>query len=165
MAQHRAEEAVAPAMTEDNPFKPPQAKLDVPRERGPVPRSVKAAALLVWSAATLGLLTNIAMWSGAVTFPGRPETMASGVISGGVMFAFMCLLGWKMREGRNWSRIIFTIIVGLGVVGVAISLGFATNFLKAMPLTLWVGSIVQTLLQLAAAVLVFTRDARAWFRD
>ena len=54
--------------------------------------------------------------------------------------------------------------MGLGFVGLLISLGMAGGMLRVIPPVFWLGSVVQTALQVAAAVLLFTGDAARWFR-
>jgi hypothetical protein len=74
--------------------------------------------------------------------------------------ALYSLLNWKCWQGRNWARIVHLVFLGLGL---------AMTF-WALPQTfsrstmLGVMYVVQTLLSVAAMVLLFSRPANAWYR-
>jgi hypothetical protein len=148
-----------------DPFKPPQASLEVPEDRGPAPARVKYAACLIATSALLALAGNAAMWTGLVAIPGRvPEMMTFEVVVAIVTLAFYAFLGWKIYTGANWARWVFTILVALGVVGLVVSLALAGEIMKTVPWPMMASGVVQTALQWTSAFLIFTGEARKWFR-
>ena len=150
--------------TPHDPFQPPKASLEVPVDKGPRPKRVKAAALLIATAAVLSFIVNAAMWTGLVRFPNSPQGTLADIVSALVTLTLLGFLAWKIHAGRNWARLLFSVLVALGVLGFAISLPFAPELMKTIPTSLWVTSTIQTGLQVAALFLVFTGDASPWFR-
>jgi hypothetical protein len=148
-----------------DPFRPPQASLEVPEDRGPTPKRVKYGACLIATSALLAIALNAAMWAGLVAMPGRmPGMVVLEVVVAVLTLAFFGLLGWKIYVGANWARWVFTIFVAFGVVGSVFSLTFAGELMKTMPWPLMASGFLQTALQVTSAVLIFTGEARKWFR-
>ena len=148
----------------DNPFAPPSADLDIPVERGPVPRRVKVAVAMIAVTFTLGLLTNIAAWTGAVPLAGQQTGGPSQILSGSATFLLYMALTWKIYQGRNWARWIFTVLVGIGLAGLLITIAFAPTMWRELPKIFWVSSAVQLGIEVVAAAMLFTGDAARWFR-
>jgi hypothetical protein len=147
----------------DDPFKPPQANLEVPRELGPAPQSVKIAFALLCAAAAVTLLMLVAMWVRWVPLPaGAP--LAAQAASSLVGAAIMVFFAWKIRTGRNWARWVLAVFMVLGVGGWVISILVVPVAWSVLPLAHVVSGLAQTALQIAAVVLTFTTQARAWFR-
>jgi hypothetical protein len=149
----------------DDPYKPPQAALEVPEERGPLPRSVRLASMLIWTAATLGLLFNLALAFGYVGVPGARQGTLMESFNALFSFALLGLIAAKIRAGRNWARWVFAVLAVLGLIGVLMMTVFAGTIMKALPASLWISGAINTALQLAALVLVFRGEGRAWFRS
>jgi hypothetical protein len=78
-----------------------------------------------------------------------------------VLFAF---LGWRIYQGRNWARWVFTVWIGSGLLFQVASLASAPNDWKIAGVIAWLSSIVQAGLNIATIVLLFTRQARRWYR-
>ena len=147
--------------TPHDPFQPPRAQLEVLVERGPRPKQVKMAAILIVIAAILTFLSNVAFWVGLVAIPAIPQVSLGDYLSAILSLALMCFLAWKIHLGRNWARWIFTMLIVLGVLGLAVSFLFA---MKVIPPSLWVVSSANTALDLIAVLLLFGREASSWFR-
>ena len=146
----------------DDPFKPPKANLEIPRELGPAPRPVKAAFTLLCVSASLTLLLTAAMWVGLLGVPPGTNlgmSTASNFVGAGVILLF----AWKIRAGRNWARWILAVWTALGIAGWAVSIFIFPTAWNALPVIYSVVGMVQALLQLAAVVATFTTPARAWF--
>src|ERR1700682_5280356 len=56
-----------------DPYKPPKATLDIPRERVKAPRQVRNAAVFLGTSAILILVVLAAMWLGLISMPGPAE--------------------------------------------------------------------------------------------
>ena len=146
-----------------NPFEPPKANLEVPRELGPAPRAVKVAfALLCFSAA-------VAMVQLAATAVGLLPLQAGvslGLSSISILvgIAILMFFAWKIRTGRNWARWVFAIWTLFGLIGFAASLAFMPGVWKAAPMHQTIVGAGQAAIQLAAIILTFTAQSRAWYR-
>ena len=152
----------------NDPFKPPKANLEVPVDRGPMPRAVKSAFLLLCTSAGLTLLLMVATLIGLVPVPGGTgsgaelaQSAASSLVGAGII----ALLAAKIRNGRNWARWVLAVMTVLGIAGWVMSVLVLRNAWNAVPLALLVVGMIQTALQLVAVVLAFTPQSRAWFRS
>lgn len=146
-----------------NPFEPPKANLEVPRELGPAPRAVKIAFALLCFSASIALLQLAAAATGLV---GLPAGVSLGMSAISTLFgiAVIMFFAWKIRTGRNWARWVFAIWTLLGLVGFAASLAFMPGVWKAAPAHQTILGASQGAIQLAAIILTFTAQSRAWYR-
>lgn len=82
--------------------------------------------------------------------------VTTGVTIAAVLFlvfaALRVLFAWFMYKGRNWARIVLTILAALSIIGVLLSLGTAT-------ILEW----VTMLLVLVALVLMWVPQSNAYF--
>jgi hypothetical protein len=79
--------------------------------------------------------------------------------SGFFTLLIMAWLTHKTNQGRNWARITFLVLYIIGSV-IAIP-----AFLTDPHLTIDIGIfIIQTILEAAALIMLFSRDARPWFK-
>ncbi len=130
-----------------------------------MPQPVRVACALVWTAAALGLLLNVALMFGYVTLPGAGQGLLLQSFSALFSFALLGLLAVKMRAGRNWARWLFAVLVALGVLGILMTTMLAGQLMNAMPAIVWISGAVNTALQLVALFLVFRGEGAAWFRS
>ena len=151
--------------TPHDPFQPPKAQLEVPVDRGPRPKQVKLAAILVAVGAVLSFLSSLAVFSGVAALPALPQPHIGDLLSAAFSLALMLFLAWKIHAGMNWARWVFTVLVVIGVVGLTVSFFVASHVMKAMPAYLWVVSSAQTAIQLVAVLLMFGKIASPWFRN
>ncbi len=96
---------------------------------------------------------------------GLTEEQAKVVLGGGLALALVFrLVGlglrvffvFKLRAGRNWARIVLTVLAGISAIGTLTSLG--QGFSIALVVT-----FVALLLEIAAIVLMFRRGAKVYF--
>jgi hypothetical protein len=145
---------------ERNPYSPPSSPLSEPSGLSVLagrPAQVSIAALLLTASLALGVLTSVIL----------PTTIASNsqaaivqvIVQIFVLIVFLWLT-YKIWVGRNWARITFTVLAGLGF------LPYIPILMKMFRLSPLAGSIniLQTLLQLVALYLLFSSPGRAWFR-
>jgi hypothetical protein len=150
-----------------NPYTPPTSHVDDPSVASVDPdgdRDVLRATRLLWISFGVGIL-------GFILEIFQPDVAGVPLIIGlvfGIAIAF--LITWwitaKLEAGRNWMRILLTVLMVLGVVGplllwdfykTAVFAVYATNPIKA------VVDLGQYALGIAAVVLLFTPRSRAWF--
>jgi Na+-driven multidrug efflux pump len=80
----------------------------------------------------------------------------------GVLTAlFNGLIAYKISQGRNWSRWMFAIFF---VVGAAFTIPSLFNLWKTDQIGA-VSGLVQTVIQAAAVICLFTKASRLWFAD
>jgi hypothetical protein len=117
------------------------------------PKSVRLAVNLLWASLILG--TAKAMWTGIKTSSHVSPAMIAIVLIAN--FAFLALLVLKMSDGRNWARMTFAIMYGLGV-----PIGIVWGFLTHHPLPIsW---FIQAAIQGYAIYLVFAQPGNTWFQ-
>jgi len=90
----------------NNPYTPPAAVVaDPERVRGPRPRSVSIAVVLIWIAigAMLAMLGSVVWQTSFDFFVARPGFIGAGI--GMVIWSF---LSYQIARGRNWARLLFT---------------------------------------------------------
>ena len=133
-----------------NPYAPPKTELAEPiSERQAQPKPAKFAVWLIAASLALGALKLA-----AVPVPG-PAWL--GLVILGVLAAFTVAIA----KGANWARIVFLILFLIGLPGMSlikdqlVQEGFVSASI----------AVVQTLLQLAATVLLFLPVSNAWFRN
>lgn len=90
-----------------------------------------------------------------------------GAVVGLAFVALYLLFTFKMRAGRNWARIVLTILGGLSIIFTLFSLGtigqqFASGALGAVTGVL---TILQLLLEIAAIYFMFRPAANQYFQQ
>lgn len=165
-----------------NPYEPmPSAPPVDPREHPGAPARPKSVetAFMLWvinsALSLLGLVVTLLFDRDALRAAARTSLEGSGtsfteaqldqavnasLIFTGVVavlfFALYLLFAFKMRAGRNWARIVLTVLGGLSIVLNLVSLGTTSGI-----------SMVLTLASLAlvggAVFLMFQRDSNEYF--
>jgi uncharacterized membrane protein YhaH (DUF805 family) len=86
-----------------------------------------------------------------------------GAVLGGLIavafFVLTLVFAAKMRNGRNWARIVLLVFAVLHVLGL---LGLAAGNTPALSAVV---SLVVTIAAVAAAILSFLPESNAWFRS
>jgi len=136
------------------------------------PRQVRSAALLMYAGAVLGAIgpvyyglttppsTAPQIWHGANPASG---TYAAGFIFGAVLFAAIVAglwlwMAWKVGRGRNWARIVSTVLFCLGTVRLLAGLISSPASVDTVSWALsWLAG-------LGAIILLFQRPTSAFFR-
>jgi hypothetical protein len=100
--------------------------------------------------------------SGTPIGPAELETITRVGLALGVAFivllaAVWVLIGFKMRAGRNWARILITVVTVLGVISM---LTTANGFRSLAAIV----SLVQNLLAIAVVVYMYRSESSAYFR-
>ena len=120
------------------------------------PRAVALFEIFSFLALALGVLQSFLAWP-SLTRISSPEFVA---LTQGLVFATMVALTLWISRGRSkiglWILVVL-FVIGLPVVWSVMQSGmlFGSEFI----------SLLQTILQLAGLVLLFTPPARAWFNE
>lgn len=84
--------------------------------------------------------------------------LVGGLVFGLLLLALELLFIFKMRAGRNWARIVLTVLAGISVVGALLGLG------QPQPALVTITSVLSLLLLIGAVVLMYVRNANPWFQ-
>ena len=110
--------------------------------------------------AVFRIMPELQLHTGADTWTTRPHdiTIATGIVCGSIMLVGLIaiVLGRKVQRGRNWARVVLTLLNALSVLG-GLWQGYTSGSAYASTLL----SIAFPLLFL---VLLNTRAARSWCR-
>jgi peptidoglycan/LPS O-acetylase OafA/YrhL len=87
------------------------------------------------------------------------ESVGTAPLVGGAIFAFVLavielIIVFKMRDGRNWARIVLLILAILQVIGVGVGAASGGNAFG------WIGGIAV----IVATILMFVGGANGYFR-
>lgn len=147
-----------------------------PPERGPRPAGVSLAVKLIWA----GIAVSLA--AAAITFvvlddvidqalqqsgaQEVPEGAIRATVIGGVVISLVIgvglnvLLAIFIAKGANWARVTYTVLAALGIV---FGLSGLASGSSAGPVVLTVLSLVGLLISVTVLVLLWKKDAAAWF--
>jgi hypothetical protein len=120
------------------------------------PRQVSVAARLLAASLALGVITStIVQPHTAMNSRAALVQISSEILT----FSIIAWLAYKIWIGRNWARITFAVLTGVGWAF------YVPALIRIFQLSPVAGSIniLQTLLQLAALYLLFSNPGRAWF--
>lgn len=162
--RRRCSFGTVPGAMTDDPFKPPQAPLELDDDPGPVPMRVKIAVMAIITAAVMSFALKAAAALGLLSLARNPQASAADILPATLVLLLLGVLAWKIFVGRDWARWIFAAIVAIGVLGLASIYYMPEQFGISVPRSLWVASVIQSALNLTAFVLLFTGDATKWFR-
>lgn len=156
-----------------------------------VPRNVQLAHWLWIASAVVGFVRSIVQvsdreslvsglheqmpqWSQEQVNSVTNSTILSTILLSLAILAVYASLATRMSQGRNWARIVITVIGGLRTVGTLFvllalaTLGMATlTRVSGVPLgaTDIVFSLVTAMIDIAALVFMFLPDANKYFRE
>ncbi|OII04008.1 hypothetical protein [Curtobacterium sp. MCBA15_008] len=87
------------------------------------------------------------------------ESVGTAPLVGGAIFAFVLavielIIVFKMRDGRNWARIVLLVLAILQVIGVGVGAASGGNAFG------WIGAVAV----IVATVLMFVGGANGYFR-
>jgi len=123
-----------------------------------LPKSISNSAKLIYVSIALGIVNPIIVQlTTDVDNFGNPLNLAIVLISTGTL----AFLGYNINLGKNWARIVLTVLCGLGF------LMFPLVVPETFRLNPIVGivSAIQAILQLFAIILLFETDSRTWYRN
>lgn len=122
-----------------------------------LPKSITDSAKLIYVSALFGIINPIIVeLTTEIKNFSNPINLAIILISTGVLVLF----AYNINKGKNWARIIFTVLCGLGLL---MSPFVISDSFKLNPI-IGVLSLAQAILQILAVVLMFKRDSRKWYR-
>src|SRR5918997_1592134 len=84
--------------------------------------------------------------------------LIAGLVFGLVLVALELFFIFKMRAGRNWARIVLTVLGAISVLGALFGLG------QPQPAPSLVTSVLSLLLVVGAIVMMYVKGANQWFR-
>jgi hypothetical protein len=166
---------MAPAMQPpNNPYAPPKAlALEVPQDAPPEKsKHVDWACHLMWIGMGFSVLASLLFLFTMREVPAQAQEFLEELVGLAIGFAIVWWFTNKLRAGRNWMRMLVTILNVIGMVILAITLvvmftmGIGSEFLGAMfqEGTFQAASMVlQMALVVCETVLINTPSARAWF--
>jgi hypothetical protein len=145
-----------------NPYLPPGARVadpptDPARFDGTLrPRVVLIALWLLWATIAIelihkGLIVNDALRMGTTSVIASNSTIA--------LVGVVCWMIVMIGRRRNWARVTYAILFALGTIGQVVNW---QNLLNGPVRDLWI-IVPQCGLQLVAMILLFRREANAWF--
>ena len=122
------------------------------------PKSINLTIILIvvsWLASLISIL---------IIASKVPELMPNTVakyISFAVTTVLMLLLAYKINKGRNWARIVYSLLVLINLINTFI------NFqqFSLMPFEFALLSAVTNLSQLGILLLLFTKSSNVWFKN
>jgi hypothetical protein len=150
-----------------NPYTPPTSHVDDPLVASVDPdgnRDVLRATMLIWISFGLGVIGFVMEMFGIV------DSQVPVLISLAIGLAIAFLITWwvtaKLKRGRNWMRILITVLMILGVAGPLLFWDFYKTAIVAQyadqPIK-GVFDLAQYALSIVAVVLLYTARSRAWF--
>ena len=146
---------------EQNPYETLEQR-DSPRSSRP--GSVTVAVWLLLCSVGLFCATILASWLRLMPGMGK---MSAGTTSDFVGMAFFCLMAFKIAGRRNWARWLFAIVVLVSVGGLLLMFATMPQFgqiIGRFPAIALGLNATQSILQIAALALVFTRESSVWFK-
>ncbi len=85
--------------------------------------------------------------------------LVGGLVFGLIVAALVLFFVFKMRAGRNWARIVLTVLGAINVLGGLFGLG------QPQPALTLVTSVLSMLLIVGAIVMMYVKGADRWFRQ
>ena len=126
-----------------------------------MPSNVKDFAVLCYLSLLLGIAASVFTFQENAVMAARVGGAAFIIIVQVFTFGFLALLFWLIAfRHQNWARWLLLVMFVLGLPFALIALPAQ---LSASPIKAG-ASIVQTVLQAVALYLVFTGNAKEWFR-
>ena len=140
---------------------------------GPQPASVATAVKLVWAQIVLSVVSSVVTFALLDTLVDQAledagtsttiteDTVRNGAIVGAVVgivigVVLWGLLGYFLDKGRNWARIVLTV---LGVLGIVFGL---LGLLSSQPVLLSMLSVVSMTLTAAMVFFLWKPESSAW---
>lgn len=153
-------------------FPPPPPSGVVPKPPRPKPPKEVNISFAVWVlTAVVGLVIQVLDTNDFVTqymksIEGMPgsEALDAGTLKviylGAVIVvsALMVLFAWKMRSGRNWARVLITVLTVIQLMTQAATVGFSVSLDDWLPL-------LSVLVAATGLVYMFVPPSNAYFRE
>lgn len=151
---------------------------------GPAPQQIRIASILIFVVVGLGVLATIllptqrdyflaSMQRSLAAQQPQPTQLDVGLFVSVIIdttmviifcvCAFWVLLGIKVRQGRNWARIVVTVFAGLTLVSTPMALVQLLGPVHA-PLYSYASNLVSALIDIALLVLLWRQPAAGWIK-
>jgi hypothetical protein len=146
---------------ERNPYAPPAATVADPMEpREERPAEVSWAVRLLWTSLAVGVATVVGPYLLDISI----GLLIYLVIAGGARYVISVWILLRIASGHNWARILFLVVL-LASLGYTILnwQAYAPSFAGKQPVAA-VAFAAKTLLDIAAACLLFMPRANRWFK-
>jgi hypothetical protein len=121
------------------------------------PSQVSRAVVLLAASLLVGMVTSVLLRNYMPMPMGPGFTLLIQVFSIALM-AFFIFMIWA---GHNWARITYLVLFGLGMIAVVPAVRLYFQYSPIVGAL----SLLQTLLQVIALVMLFTAPGREWFDD
>ncbi|MBF4591970.1 hypothetical protein [Curtobacterium sp. VKM Ac-1395] len=116
-------------------------------------------AFVIWLIVVLANILSgvISLVSGSAS--DAADSVGTAPLVGGAIFAFILaivelIIVFKMRDGRNWARIVLTVLAILQLIGVGVGAASGGNAFG------WIGAVAV----LVATILMYVGGANGYFR-
>lgn len=120
------------------------------------PKTVRNAAILIITIPLIGLLKVLADQE----FLDSLESLNSIFVVMGVFTIILGFLAYKIWSGRNWARVIYSLMFVLGLIP---AIQLLSEELARNPMTFAI-SVLQIIIQLLAFVLMHLPISNVWYR-
>ncbi|AUL72804.1 hypothetical protein ATS72_003955 [Pseudoalteromonas sp. 13-15] len=122
------------------------------------PKSIKLTIILIIISWLASLISILIITSKAPDL--MPNTVAK-CISFAVTTILMLWLAYKINKGRNWARVVYSVLVLISLISTFIN--FQQFWL--MPFEFVSLSAITNLSQLGVLLLLFTKNSNIWFKN
>lgn len=138
--------------------------------KGLAPPSVKTAVKLIWASVALGVISSIVTFfflddivESAGTSGMDQDALRTGAIIGAIVgliisVGLAALFAYFISKGANWARIVYTVILVLGIMFNIFGL------FGAQPVILLVITVVSIALSVAVLFFLYRPDANSYFK-
>lgn len=151
-----------PATPEMNPM---------PQGKGPAPASVRTAVKLILASIALGIISTLVTFlvlddvidaalegtSGLDRDAARTGAVIGAIVGLVISVALAAMFAYFISKGANWARIVYTVLVVLGILLNMLGL------LGAQPAILLVTTVVSLALSVAIVYFLYRPDSNRYF--
>jgi len=143
---------------ERNPYAPPVSVVAAPTElRSERPKEVTLAVKLLWASFFIGIV-------GVFLRPAQQVPFIAVMIVSILAFGFWAWVITSIAKGRNWARILFVVLIGIGLVFTLLFLSTTLALYTERPFNGFLAALNYAL-EIYTLYLLLTAPARAWFNQ
>jgi hypothetical protein len=124
------------------------------------PRGINLAAQFLYASAILVLVLTLVVWIGWLTFPLNGQVLVTNLLTA----ALLAFTANRIRKRKKWARWLFAAFYTIGTLLGIVAMLLSPELWQLLAPAAILSTLVQTALQTAALVLVFTPSANSWFR-
>jgi hypothetical protein len=143
---------------ERNPYAPPVSPVADPvAARSERPKEVTLAVKLLWASFFIGIV-------GVFLRPAQQVPFIAIVIVSIVAFGFWAWVITCIASGRNWARILFFVLIGIGLAFAVVFLSATLALYRERPFNGFLAA-VNYAMEIYTLYLLLTGPAREWFKQ